>query len=431
MPKVSDLNQKTARTIADPREIRFLLSDINGTPTSEQISLDEMSKASQLIVLEHTSHGLTAADEGKPLVGVAILDDTDNGVYPNWVLYNYLDANTVVVAPLGALIDLPTYLLNGGDAYDVDASGYKLYYDTSLGKYTSTLPSGSAQVDPVLHIVSVNATDSTFTAIVLASGKPGTAGTVFEVVGTGNKTYDDPAFLEAFTAANAAGDGAVILINGTVEIANDYSFTAAVSLLAKPGTEARLRAYGNGGKLDWNGSYGGATQSGTTIPPTEAKQPYLPVPPGTLVAGDWFVVASDDTIEGVTHAPGSTTTVSKTVSSVNTGTDVFTTSSAHGFVVGQTVTFTTTNTLPGGVSATLYYIASVPTTTTFTISATSGGAVVDVTSSFSGTLTVWAACAADSVTDTITHTANGFSNNDPVIIKTNGTMPGGLSQFQT
>lgn len=79
-----------------------------------------------------------------------------------------------------------------------------------------------------------------------------------------------------------------------------------------------------------------------------------------------------------------------TVSSVNTGTDVVTTTAAHGLSVGDPVFLTTSNTLPGGLALqTAYWVRTVPSTTTFTLAPTSAlAATVDITSAGTGTHTV-------------------------------------------
>ena len=90
---------------------------------------------------------------------------------------------------------------------------------------------------------------------------------------------------------------------------------------------------------------------------------------------------------GISISPGS---LSKTVSSVNTGTETMTTSAIHTFSVNDPVKFSSTVAVPAPlVAGTTYYILTVPTTTTFTLSATVGGATIDLTDSGSGTTTVY------------------------------------------
>lgn len=71
---------------------------------------------------------------------------------------------------------------------------------------------------------------------------------------------------------------------------------------------------------------------------------------------------------------------------VNTGTDVITTGSDHGRVVGDVVTFTSTGTLPSGLSAgTDYYVVEAAASNTMKVSTTPGGTAVDITTAGSGT----------------------------------------------
>lgn len=78
----------------------------------------------------------------------------------------------------------------------------------------------------------------------------------------------------------------------------------------------------------------------------------------------------------------------RTISSIDTGTETFT-SASHGKANGTAVRFHATTTLPGGISAaTTYYIINTATNT-FQVSATVGGSAVNITSSGSGTITVY------------------------------------------
>lgn len=73
------------------------------------------------------------------------------------------------------------------------------------------------------------------------------------------------------------------------------------------------------------------------------------------------------------------------IASVDTGTDVVTTSSAHGLTSAQPIKFITTGTLPGGLSTGTVYYPSVLSTTTFEVYTDSGlSSQVDITSSGSG-----------------------------------------------
>jgi hypothetical protein len=79
------------------------------------------------------------------------------------------------------------------------------------------------------------------------------------------------------------------------------------------------------------------------------------------------------------------------ISSINTGSEVFTASSAHGFSAGDTVIFATDGTLPTGLTSVAtaedgttysqqYYVLSGSlTTTNFTVSTVAGGSAVNIT----------------------------------------------------
>lgn len=69
---------------------------------------------------------------------------------------------------------------------------------------------------------------------------------------------------------------------------------------------------------------------------------------------------------------------------------VFTTSLAHGLVVGDKLHFTTTGGLPSGLSTNVdYYVLTTPLTTTFTVGLSPSGTVVNTSGSQSGTHTVY------------------------------------------
>lgn len=77
-----------------------------------------------------------------------------------------------------------------------------------------------------------------------------------------------------------------------------------------------------------------------------------------------------------------------TVSSVNTGTDLFTTSAAHGFAENDPVIISTTGALPTGLRSDVVYFVDLQSSDTFKIMAKEDGTVIDLASSGSGTITV-------------------------------------------
>jgi len=76
------------------------------------------------------------------------------------------------------------------------------------------------------------------------------------------------------------------------------------------------------------------------------------------------------------------------VSSVNDGTDTFT-SNSHGMPDGTLVKFHATTTLPAGLTANNKYYVISTATNTFQVSRTLGGSAVNITSAGSGTITVY------------------------------------------
>lgn len=83
------------------------------------------------------------------------------------------------------------------------------------------------------------------------------------------------------------------------------------------------------------------------------------------------------------------------IASIDTGTNVITTTTDHQLVVGDDVQFTTTGAFPTplvggtGLSVTVYYVISIPTSTSFIVSTTAGGVAVDITGIGTGTLKAW------------------------------------------
>ncbi len=78
-----------------------------------------------------------------------------------------------------------------------------------------------------------------------------------------------------------------------------------------------------------------------------------------------------------------------TVTTTTSATNLFTTSSAHNFIVNDPVKFSGTPFAGSGVvSGTIYYIKTTPASNTFTVSSTVGGTAIDITADGSGTFTV-------------------------------------------
>lgn len=78
----------------------------------------------------------------------------------------------------------------------------------------------------------------------------------------------------------------------------------------------------------------------------------------------------------------------KTISSIDTGTETFT-SNSHAMADGTAVKFHATTTLPAPLSASRVYYVRDSATNTFKVATSVGGTAVDITSSGSGTITVY------------------------------------------
>lgn len=83
------------------------------------------------------SHGFTSGNIGTPInERGGLFDDTDS-LKQIAILKAIVDANTVVVTLPHACIRLPIAKLNNGAGYSYAVSGRWLYYDASLGQFTS------------------------------------------------------------------------------------------------------------------------------------------------------------------------------------------------------------------------------------------------------------------------------------------------------
>jgi hypothetical protein len=136
----------------------------------------------------------------------------------------------------------------------------------------------------------------------------------------------------------------------------------------------------------------------------------------------------------------STNSITKTVDSINVGTD-FITKSSHGLNNGDTIKFISTKILPQPLlTDTTYYVIN-KTTNTFQISTTSGGSVIDITTPGTGTLSFYytgisisliqtgsqTVTSVQTTGDTITKNTHGLNNNDVIGFTTTGTLPSPLA----
>lgn len=393
--KISDLTALLNSSITDNDAIVFELEDVTGA-APYKITLQELGKATSITEFTATSHGLTSADVGKPLHGVAVWDDTDINTYPTSVLMRIPDSNTLAVAGAGAIVDLPVTKLKDGASYNV-AEGYGLYWDASAGKYIPTIPtSTSFDANHVLMLLKVEST--TFRAIVLCEHGDHEE---YEIVvnGTGFKAVDTVSMQAAETYLEGKGGGTVF-IRGKVSLNAIINYSAPISLVGVQGTNAEIEYNDNLAEIGWNRNYDPFTATNVRISQTEAFDPYIRVPVGTLAQGDWFYAHAENTLtDGMTHNSGwdnrpgelhqvkeiRTASTSATFT-VDTGADEID-DVAHGLSNGDVVTFTTTTTLPGGLNAsTVYYVIN-KTADTYQVATTPTGGATDITSAGSGTHT--------------------------------------------
>ena len=128
-----------------------------------------------------------------------------------------------------------------------------------------------------------------------------------------------------------------------------------------------------------------------------------------------------DAQSGVTNLPVTATLNSRTVSSVNTGTEYLTASTATLFN-GDPVKFTSTGSLPSGlVAGTVYYVINKDGAGagTLQVSATFGGTAVNLTTTGSGTITLYG--------PTSFNVAGSFADDTAIQFTSTGTVPTGMT----
>lgn len=103
--------------------------------------------------------------------------------------------------------------------------------------------------------------------------------------------------------------------------------------------------------------------------------------------------------------------------------DTFTTSAAHGLVVGQRIKVKSLTGGTGLVDETIYFVKTVPSSTTFTVSATLGGATVDVTVDATALTFV----SIDNILNAVIFGPDAYAFGDWGSIQTYFTAPGGTT----
>jgi hypothetical protein len=156
----------------------------------------------------------------------------------------------------------------------------------------------------------MSATDKT-TLDALGAAGADLDGPVELVEGSGSASTDTTNLTAAVAALNASATGGTLWIKGTVIVADGqvYNFTKPVNIKGVPGTDATLEYQGaaTNGYFAWNNSFSGMTtaRGGTAFSTApEAGDSELFVPTGTIPAGSWFLMASDNNITGVCNQSG-------------------------------------------------------------------------------------------------------------------------------
>lgn len=203
------ISSKTARAytaVADPTKIQLPIADVQAmTPgAAYHITTEQLQRLMETRLITSVAHGLVAGDVGKPLSGVTIFDDTDSTHFPNWVLVQVVDVDTVRVA-LNGQVSFSDSLMEVG--YDLGTDGPYVYWDESEATYVATKPGDS--IGPAREILYVKSVaGGTVTAEILNWGPPGGAAAV--------SSYT------ALTAAAIVDDTAVLF---PVEDSTPYKFS--------------------------------------------------------------------------------------------------------------------------------------------------------------------------------------------------------------
>lgn len=170
---ILDLNAMVSGDISTPSDVWTAIDDDQGVvPVSKKMNITELAAAvssaltagvSSINQITVTSHGFTSADVGKPLTWdsagvVAVWDDTADpeAKFPIHIIKTVVDANTLVLAACGEIIEVADTLLPTGVPNDTTNSvpnSRALYWDSSAGKYQFTLPIDSTiSIEAVFYL---------------------------------------------------------------------------------------------------------------------------------------------------------------------------------------------------------------------------------------------------------------------------------------
>lgn len=174
IPKVLAAHESPA---GSKSSTRFVVDKLDASPSADtyQVSQDVLEQTLGIYPLvNRSSHGLTAADEGKPLFNETIYDNMNVAHCVTGAMYDYVDANNYrYCQPYGSMW-IPAALMPAG--YNIASSPRELYWSLSAGTYVTTKPVGEpADNKPCLRVCGYNATLNAYYSTI-RTWQPGTGG---------------------------------------------------------------------------------------------------------------------------------------------------------------------------------------------------------------------------------------------------------------
>ncbi len=158
----SDVKDKTKVTL--PGADRHAV-DGSGYGTSKSLDLQVLDWSTSYQFIAATAHGLVAGDVGKPLSGVAILNDTTSTHWPTGILMAVPTVDQLMVAIPGAHVRLPLTLLEFGSSWSFSTHGRITWWDFSTTQHRAARqPDAVRGMCSTLYVLSIGPT--TFDAIV-------------------------------------------------------------------------------------------------------------------------------------------------------------------------------------------------------------------------------------------------------------------------
>ena len=164
-----------AGDVSTKADIWFGVDDDQGTTQSKKINMEELETligggaSGNTNTVTVTGHGLTSADQGKPIgwtaSALAIWDDAaDPQVsFPAAILKEIVDANTLSLAYCGEVVTVADSLLPTGvpnDTANSESNSRFLYWDKSAGQYQFTIPDDAAYNIECVYYIKASPTAS-------------------------------------------------------------------------------------------------------------------------------------------------------------------------------------------------------------------------------------------------------------------------------